>query len=62
MTRAAMILGAGDSKKASTDMKEVLDFEVKMARAASKEAEKRKGEMVLDEVIHIKVRKRKSRL
>ena len=41
----------------SKDMREVLSFEVMLARAASPPHKKRRGEMILDEVLQIKVRK-----
>ena len=37
-------------------MREVLSFEVMLARAASPPHKKRRGEMILDEVLQIKVR------
>ena len=37
-------------------MREVLAFEVMLARAASPPQQKRRGEMILDEVLQIKVR------
>ena len=40
-------------------MREVLSFEVMLARAATPHHQKRRGEMILDEVLQIKVRKRK---
>ncbi len=55
MTRAAVILGAGDGAKASKDMREVLEFEVEMARAASPAPYKRSTVVNLEDVIHIKV-------
>ena len=38
-------------------MREVLSFEVMLARAASPPHKKRRGEMILDEVLQIKVSK-----
>ena len=46
----------------SKDMREVLSFEVMLARAATPAQQKRRGEMILDEVLQIKVRKENSRV
>ena len=43
-------------------MREVLSFEVMLARAATPAQQKRRGEMILDEVLQIKVRKENSRV